>query len=202
MALVAKEIEAGTSPAAFSALLFSKGIIATRPRPEMHGMMIPDRMVVTPASRPRRAALGDQMARRTPGRIQPPGCPLRSVAMATGFMQMLRASSNRAAGCCIQGTRADTLIVRRQPNTTGRTGSPILQGIGQQIMPSHGGKRVGNSQENRPGQGSPDTGMGRAAELGASGLHGAHPHTIRRSGHVHAPRHAPSRRVSSERGRP
>lgn len=119
----------------------------------MHGMMIPDRMVVTLASRPRRAALGDQMARRTPGRIQPPNCPLRSVATATGFMQMLRASSNRAAGCCIQGTRADTLIVRRQPNTTGhRTGSPILQGIGQQIMPSHGGKRVGNSQETGPGR--------------------------------------------------
>ena len=69
---------------------------------------------MTPASRQRRAALGDQMARRTPGRIQPQGCPVRSVATATGFMQMLRASSNRAAGCCIQGTRADTLIVRRQ----------------------------------------------------------------------------------------
>ena len=179
-------------------------------------MMIPDRIVMTPASRQRRAALGDQMARRPPGRIQPQGCPVRSVATATGFTQMLRASSSRAAGCCIQGTSADTLIVRRQrgdvhehdppcPTQLGITldhpSFKLIKDIGQQIMPSHGGKRGGNSQETGPGKGRPDTGMGRAAGLGASGLHGAHPHTIRRSGHVHAPRHAPSRRVSSERGR-
>jgi hypothetical protein len=85
--------------------------------------------------------------------------------------------------------------------TLGHPSFKLIKDMGQQIMPSHGGKRGGNSQETGPGKGRPGTGMGGAAGLGASGLHGAHPHTIRRSGHVHAPRHAPSRRVSSERGR-
>ena len=131
-------------------------------------MMIPDRIVVTPASRPRRAALGDQMARRTPGRIQPPGCPVRSVATATGFTQMLRASSSRAAGCCIQGTSADTLIVRRQrddvreplsamPNATGHhTGSPILQADQRYWAADHAQpwrKARRQLARNRPGQG-------------------------------------------------
>ena len=161
--------------------------------------------------------VGDQMARRPPGRIQPQGCPDRSVATATGFTQMLRASSSRAAGCRVQGTSADTLIVRRQrddvheplsamPNATGHhTGSPILQADKRYWAADHAPameeRKGGNSQETGPGKRRPDTGMGRAAGLGASGLHGAHPHTIRRSRHVHAPRHAPSRRVSSERGR-
>jgi hypothetical protein len=63
-----RRLRPGRSRAAFSALYFSKG---NNRRPNRHGlrcteMIIPDRIVVTPASRQWRAALGDPMVRRPP----------------------------------------------------------------------------------------------------------------------------------------